>query len=95
MSESKIQSKIKLLFKKSGYKVLKIIQLSENGFPDLLCMKNGKSIWIEVKDKGEKPSKLQLYRLKQLKENGFDAYWTDSYKYLIDVNFNKINIELC
>ena len=34
-------------YKLLGYKVVKVMKLSENGFPDLLCMKDGKCTWIE------------------------------------------------
>ena len=41
-----------------------------------MCMKNGKTVWIEVKIKGWKPRKLQLYRINELNLNGFQAFWT-------------------
>lgn len=75
--ESKIQAKIKRQLELNGWKVLKIIQLSENGYPDLLCLKNGNAMFIECKDVGKKPNKLQLHRIEQLKELGFKAFWTD------------------
>ena len=78
--ESKVQAAIKKKLEKKGYKVLKIIQLSENGYPDLLCLKNGKAVFIEVKQKGKKPEKLQSYRIAQLQTMGFKAFFFDSDK---------------
>lgn len=75
--ESKIQSKIKKNLESDGWKVIKIIQLSENGYPDLMAMKNGEIVFIEVKREGCKPSPLQLLRIEQLKKNGFKSLWTD------------------
>ncbi len=78
MKEQDIQSSIKKKLKKQGWTVLKIIQLSDNGYPDLLCLKQGQVKWIEVKRPGEKPSELQLHRINQLKKEGFDAVWVSS-----------------
>ena len=41
---------------------------------------HGNHLWIEFKKLGEKPSKIQYYRLKQLTERGVEAYWTDNYE---------------
>lgn len=76
--ESKIQNIIKRKLESNGFKVLKIIQLSENGYPDLMALKNGEVIFIEVKDTGKKPTKLQLHRIEQLQKIGFKAFWIDN-----------------
>jgi len=86
--ESKVQNKIKTYMESKGYHVIKVIQLSLNGYPDLMCLKDGQTIWIEVKDKGEKPRPLQEYRIKELNELGFKAFFADSIDSLI-YNFNK------
>jgi len=59
---------------KEGYKVVSVIKLSQNGFPDLLCMKDGKCIWIECKEKNDTLKPLQKYRIDELINNGFEAY---------------------
>ena len=76
--ESKIQAKIKIKLKKAGWKVIKTIQLSENGHTDLFCFRNGQTVFIEVKDKGGKLKPLQEYRIKEMTELGFVAFWTDN-----------------
>lgn len=61
-----------------GYTVVSVAKLSANGYPDLLCMKQGKSIWIESKEKNDTLKPLQKVRIKQLQENGFVAFcWKD------------------
>lgn len=56
-----------------GYKVLKIIRLNENGYPDLLCLKDGKSLWIESKEEKDTLKPLQKKRIDELRSNGFNA----------------------
>lgn len=85
MSEQKVQTQIKKYLEKLGYKVIKLIQLSENGYPDLMALKNGKSIFIEVKAKGKKPRELQLHRIEQLNNIGFKAFWADSLDMVIGI----------
>ena len=57
-----------------GFTVLKIIKLSDSGYPDLLCLKDGKSEWIECKEKKDTLKPLQKLRIDQLIEQGFEAY---------------------
>jgi Holliday junction resolvase len=74
MLESKIQAKIIKRFTDSGYMVIKLIKTSKNGIPDLMALKDGKTIFIEVKRPLlGKLSKVQEYRIKELKEYGFDT----------------------
>jgi len=66
---SNFQTKIKTEFRKRGYTVLKVIKLSDNGYPDLLCLKkNCKNIWIESKEAKDDLKPLQELRIKQLIE---------------------------
>lgn len=44
---------------------------AQSGFPDrLLLLPNGSALWVEVKSKGKKPSKLQTLRHQQLQRLG-------------------------
>ena len=71
---STYQNKIKKQMEQKGYKVVSVIKLSQNGFPDLLCMKDGRSIWIECKEKNDTLKPWQKYRIDELINNGFEAY---------------------
>lgn len=57
-----------------GWFVINLIKTSKNGIPDLLCLKNGKAVFIECKEKNDTVKPLQEFRIKQLKEMGFEAY---------------------
>ena len=47
------------------------------GIPDLLALKDGKALFLEVKRPNTKLTKLQEYRIQELKKQGFD---TEVYK---------------
>jgi Holliday junction resolvase len=72
MTEQKIQSiRIKQL-ESEGYYVIKIIKANKNGLPDILALHPDKGVlFSEVKRPEGKLSKLQEYRLKELKDYGF------------------------
>lgn len=74
MLESKIQAKIIKRFTDAGYLVIKLIKTSKNGIPDLMALKDGKVLFVEVKRPLlGKLSKVQEYRIKELKEYGFQT----------------------
>ena len=64
------QSKVIKEYKECGYIVLNLIRLSENGYPDLLCLKDGKAIFIECKTGGDTLKPLQKYRIDELIKEG-------------------------
>jgi Holliday junction resolvase len=71
---SNFQNKVKKQMQEQGYTVLKIIKLSDSGYPDLQCLKDGKSVWIECKEKNDTLKPLQKLRIDQLIKQGFHAY---------------------
>lgn len=77
LPESTIQKKIRLRFETRGYLVVRIIQTTKNGWPDLQCHLNGQTVFIETKATGKTAKPLQLYRHKQLREKGFTVHTID------------------
>lgn len=73
MSEATYQSKLIKKLEADGYYVLKLIKTNKNGIPDLVAMKPNDVKFIEVKGAKTPVSKLQEYRIKELKNLGFDA----------------------
>ena len=71
--ERDIQATLIRRYEKQGYVVVKLILTNLTGIPDLLLLKDGKASFVEVKRPGQKPRPLQEYRIKQLKECGFDV----------------------
>jgi hypothetical protein len=74
LKESIIQKKVSDYFKLQGWLVVKVIQCTLNGFPDLMLFKNGKTFFIETKAEGGIVSPLQFYRHEQLMKEGFEVY---------------------
>ena len=87
MNEAWVQKKIIERHQKQNWFVVKIIQSTANGFPDLMLLKNGRTVFIEVKRPGVKTAApLQVYRHKQLRDLGFDCYLTDDPNFEINEN---------
>jgi len=78
ISESQRQSKIINQLTKEGWLCIKLIKTNKNGIPDLCCLRNGITIFIEVKKPSGKLSELQKVRIKELRLLGFECkIWTD------------------
>jgi|TARA_B100000768_G_C11258939_1_gene367807 Holliday junction resolvase len=74
MTEQQIQTKRIKQLEAEGYYVLKLVKTNKNGIPDVLAIPpNSKVIFSEIKTPKGKVSKLQEYRLKELKEYGFST----------------------
>lgn len=87
VTEQQIQTKIKRKLIERGWYVTKLIKTSTNGIPDLLAIKYGKAMFIEVKREGGKLSPIQELRIEELKAAGaIVKVWTD-----FDTDFIKNN----
>lgn len=76
--ESKIQAKIIKRLTQEGWLCVKLIKTNCNGIPDILCLKDGKSMFVEVKRESGVLSELQKVRINQLKKQNFDVrVWTN------------------
>ena len=72
MREQQIQSKIIAYAKANGWLYIKVIKASESGHADIIFLKDGKTIFIEVKKStGGVKSGLQIYRQEQFQKAGF------------------------
>lgn len=79
-SEAQLQTKIRNHLKLNGWMVNKFQLGSSNGWPDLIAIKYGIALFIEVKQKGKKAQALQLYVHEQLRLHGAHVILTDDYK---------------
>jgi Holliday junction resolvase len=71
LKEQDIQAKRVKQLESEGYYVIKLMKTNKNGIPDLIAIKPGDVLFSEVKTKNGKLSKLQEYRLNELKDYGF------------------------
>jgi Holliday junction resolvase len=74
--ESAIQKKIKANLEKEGWLVIKLIQTTMNGIPDLLLLREGRTVFIEVKHPGNHSTPLQEYIQEKLRSRGVEVYET-------------------
>lgn len=81
--ESQIQAAIKAKFERAGWIVVKLIQTNYNGIPDLMCLKMGKTVFVEVKQPNREPTPLQEFRHTELTNQGFQVFVLTSDKDLI------------
>lgn len=62
-----------------GLRSLKLALRADAGWPDRLWLIPGRPFWTELKRGGDVPNELQNYRLKELRELGYDVAWFDNY----------------
>lgn len=70
--ESKLSTKIMEAWRKRGAFVYKVhgSEFQMSGIPDLSGVYRGISVWCETKMPGNKPSKIQEYRIEQIRKSG-------------------------
>jgi Holliday junction resolvase len=72
MLEKTIVAKVMSVARSLGWFVVKIhgsaYQMA--GLPDILAIKNGRAVWMEVKVPGNEPSRIQLHRMRELATAG-------------------------
>ena len=70
--EARLQRKIQIALRANGAFVFKIhgSQHMMAGLPDLIVCKDGKFIGLEVKMPGNKPSQVQILRMRQIERAG-------------------------
>lgn len=83
LKESEIQREIIKNLEGSGWLVIKLIQTNQNGIPDLLCIKEGKTVFIEVKAPYRTSTPLQLYMQKRITAAGADVFETNNPHFIL------------
>ncbi len=71
MTEQQIQSKKIKELEEQGYYVIKLKLTNKNGIPDLIAIPKDSDVkFVEVKKPNGKVSKLQEYRIDELRKHG-------------------------
>lgn len=74
MTEQQIQTRRIKELEKEGYYVIKLIKTNENGIPDLVAIPpDSVVLFSEVKRPNGVVSKLQEYRMKELRQHGIET----------------------
>lgn len=61
-----------------GWLCEKVVSLSRRGWPDRLCMRNGRIVFCEFKRGGETPTVQQLKRHMDIRKAGGEVVWFDN-----------------
>lgn len=78
MLESQVEKSVCEFARRNKMLAFKLNGPGNVGKPDRLFLYNGKSVFIEFKAPGKKPTELQSRWLRQLTESGFIADWVDN-----------------
>ena len=85
MRESLIQGAIRAHLINDGWFVVKLINTSKPGMPDLMAIKDGKVIFFEVKTDKGRVSKLQEHHIEGLNNMGVPAHVVRSVTQVKDI----------
>lgn len=78
MLEKEIEKKCKAIAKKAGWISYKFTSPQQRGVPDQLFIRAGVVIFVEFKREGEKPSKLQIKTINEMRAKGVTVFVVDS-----------------
>lgn len=77
--EAKLESRLRLWAKANGIVTYKFTSPGHSSVPDRIFLRDGRIVFMELKDKGKKPTPLQLRELRILQDNGMHAIWADNF----------------
>ena len=79
VSEKAIERYLFDRVRQAGGVCLKYSNPNMAGYPDRVAvMPDGVTVWVELKSRGRKPTKLQMLRIESLRELGHRVYVIDS-----------------
>jgi hypothetical protein len=77
--ESSVERRVKQWADAHGILNCKFTATGSAGWPDrIFWIAGGRPKLVEFKKQGESPTKLQLHRMRQLKNLDYDVFWTDN-----------------
>lgn len=78
MKESQIEKTVTKYAKLCGWLSYKFVSPNQKGVPDRIFLKNGTIIFIEFKQEGKEPTKLQQKCIKTIRNQRFNVIIIDS-----------------
>ena len=79
VSEKAIEKYLVEAVKSIGGICLKYSNANMVGYPDRgICLHGGKTVWVELKSRGKKPTKIQTIRQSELVSLGHEVHVIDS-----------------
>jgi len=80
LTESQVQSKCTEYLREKGIYYKKIVLANSGGTPDIFACIGGRFYAFEIKSEKGKPSELQLYNQRKIKECGGECHIVYSFK---------------
>lgn len=80
MRESEIERKLVRYCKDLGMLTYKFVSPNNRGVPDRIILHGGRVLFVELKQKGKKPTTLQLHEMHRIESSGCEVNWTDSWE---------------
>lgn len=77
MREGRLEKAAKRHSKRLGWITYKFVSPSMRAVPDRIFIRDGEIIFVEFKKFGEKPTKLQAVRIKELMDAGATVFVVD------------------
>lgn len=86
MTETQLTNRIKDWLCDNGWLFIKYhgSSMSRAGVPDLVAMKDGRTVWLEIKVDANKVTKLQQYMIDKIRGHGVEVYVIRSEHELIE-----------
>ena len=78
MLEKQIEKKVKEYARSRGWAAYKFVSPNNRGVSDCIMFKDSQTVFIEFKQKGKKPTKLQEKFLAKMDDQGFITAVIDS-----------------
>ncbi|WP_028822320.1 VRR-NUC domain-containing protein [Propionimicrobium lymphophilum] len=78
MNERTIEHQLKKAVEASGGLCWKLVCPGTSGVPDRICLMRNRAVFVELKASGKKPRPIQVRRMNQLRDQGFQTFVVDS-----------------
>ena len=78
MNERTIEHQLKKAVEASGGLCWKLVCPGTTGVPDRICLMRNRAVFVELKAPGQKPRPIQVHRMNQLRDQGFQTFVVDS-----------------
>lgn len=76
--ESNIEKRVVRIAEEKGWNIYKFVSPNNRGVPDRLAIKQGRCLFVEIKQPGKKPTKLQEHIHAEFAKQGFVVHVIDN-----------------
>lgn len=77
--ESQLEKRLVEWCRRNGFLTFKFVSPNNRGVPDRIIIRNGRILFLELKQQGAKPTPLQMHEMKRLADAGCRVAWADNF----------------